>query len=279
MARRRTLYVSRRLKRQRWQKIKTVLSFGLGLIIGLAGYWLLVFSPLEQIQVITGLSSYDPIRIYLQQFLTANFQKWVFPYSQYLYPPARESRMSLLGISSSHLKQTILQHYPKLSGVIIKRDIWHHKLNIRYSLRKRKFIWCQEALQNRCFYVDKEGVAFGVNSLASTSTLGIILDTRTNPISLGQQVANPKQIQYLESIFQLAKQKDSPFTLKDLRVNKNFSYLHLDTSKGWYILFNPFTDFGSLQKMITRLAKERLSGKIDSLKYIDCRYLPKVYYQ
>ena len=278
MARRRQLYVSQRLRKQHWQRIKIALAFILGIIIGIAGYGILVFSPLEQVDIITGIAPNDPIEVYVKQILTDNFQKWVFPGLQYIYPPIQEPRMSMLGISSSCLEQMVLKQYPRLSKVVIQRNIRKHKLNISYSLRKKQFTWCQNK-PNKCFYVDKKGIAFGINSLASTSTPGIVLDERQANISLGEQVATLQQIKYLESVFELTSQKDSPFALKNLQVNKDFSYLRLNTLSNWFILFSPSLDFSSIQNAAAQLIKDKLAGRTNSLKYIDCRYLPKIYYQ
>jgi hypothetical protein len=51
------------------------------------------------------------------------------------------------------------------------------------------------------------------------------------------------------------------------------------TSEGWYLKINFNSNVPEILQIVQKLEEGELNKKTQSLSYIDCRYLPKVYYK
>ncbi len=268
---------SKRLRQQRRRRIKNILAFGLGLCLGGAGYWFLFFTPFFQIYSLDVQGGNDLIFLSAQNYLQQKTSNLIPSSLISLFPSLREYKMNFLSFSSSALEDFLLKKYPILSTASVNLDIVHHILTIQCIQRNKDFYWCSK--NGECFLVDKTGKVFQKASLLPKASERIVHDERNRSISLGDTLFTVSQGEMIEKIFDLANNQNSPFTISYLEVTTDdFSSLHLVTNSGWFLIFSLSDDFSHIQNIVKMLEAKQLKGRMKDLRYIDCRYLPKIYY-
>jgi len=269
---------SQRLRRQRWQREKNILFLIIGMFLAGTGYWFIFFTPFFQIQSINVQGFDDSVSLVASSYIQKNTNKYIPSFLLFFSPQLGKYKMNFLVLSRPSLETFLLKRYPLLSTVHSHLDISNHILTLNCSERKAEFRWCVG--EKECYFVDKEGIAFQKLSPASDVSMRTVKDERRKTIKLGEQVFSPSRLRVLDKIFDLSQAKDSPFVVSYLEINdSNFSSLKLMTTDGWFLLFSPQDDFLQVRNIVKELEEKQLQEKTKYLQYIDCRYLPKVYYR
>jgi len=275
---RRSLLRSQRLRRQQWQRGKNILFLIIGMCLAGAGYWFVFFTPFFQIRSVNVQGFDNSISSAVNIYLQESTNRFIPSFLLLLFPQLGKYKMNFLTLSPSSLEAFLLKQYPLLSTVHSHLDILDHSLSLNCSRREIEFRWCVG--EKQCYFVDKEGIAFQKAPEISGSLMKTVRDERGKKISLGNSVFPSVQIQVLEKIFNLSQTKDSPFAVSCLEIDdNNFTSLKLMTTDDWFLLFSPQDDFLQIKNIVKGLEEKQLKEKMKDLQYIDCRYLPKVYYR
>ena len=276
--RRRSTLRSQRLRRQQWQRGQNILFLLVGMCLAGVGYWFVFFTPFFQIRSVNVQGFDNSISSAVNTYLQENTNRFIPSFLLLLFPQLGKYKMNFLTLSPSSLEAFLLKQYPLLSTVHSHLDILDHSLSLNCSRREMEFRWCIG--EKQCYFVDKEGIAFQKSSEIAGSLMKTIRDERGKNIALGQRVFSPARLRVLNKVFDISQAKDSPFTVSYLEIDdNNFSSLQLMTTNGWFLLFSPQDDFLQIKNIVKGLKEKQLKEKMKDLQYIDCRYLPKVYYR
>jgi len=277
---------NRRVSRIYWLRVKFffiilfIISF-LSLI-----YWFIFLSPYFQIKeiIIEGFSQSFSKRIEL--ILEQNNRRFT-PFLIYeIFPQYIQNNKSYATFFNSDLEKLLLEKYPKIEKIDIKLDIKKGILTVNIQQRVIDFLWCikneldSPTQDGNCYYMDKNGVIFEKALEAQGSFLKRIVILNTGKRFLGDKVISQDKLKKIDKIFILAGDKESSISIDFLEIKEgDFSNVKILINEGFYILYNLTDDFSEVLKIITEIKKQKLKDDFSNLKYIDCRYLPKVYLQ
>ncbi len=249
--------------------------FKIYLIIGFFGamivltIYLLFFANLFDIRSINIEGSTTVARDELQ----SKIDDWLDSRS---YGLRRRSNSFLL-ISAIDLKQLIATQYPKLESLTVtKKNL--HQLDISYTDRKPLGIWCIEK-DNKCFYFDKEGIAYAEAAQSSGFIYTMIRDQRDRTIDLGQNISDKTLIQKILDIKGNLQSIDLSIAEFIIPAD-SFEEISAKTTAGWKILFSTAIDNQKQILALQMLFKNKLSSQDRiGLHYIDLRIQDRIYYQ
>ena len=267
----------RRTSRIYWLRIK--IFFIILFIISFFGlvYWFIFLSPYFQIKkiIIEGFDQHFAQKIEL--ILKQKNQRFT-PFLIYeIFPQYLQNNKSYATFFNSDLEGFLLKQYPKIEKIDIKPDIRKATLSVNIQQRTIDFLWCIE--DDSCYYMDKNGVIFekALETQGSFLKRIAILDTKKR--FLGDKVISEDKLEKIEKIFILAEGKESSISINFLEIKEeNFASIRIIVNEGFYILYSLSDDFSEVLKIITEIKKQKLKDDFSNLEYIDCRYLPKVYY-
>jgi len=275
---RRRISRSHRLEQRRWQRIQSFLLLLVGFILGGLIYGFVFVSPFFQIEKIVVKGASESLTLPIKRYLYSRTEDFVPSFLFYLFPELQQYHMNGLVLHSSHLEATLLKQHPGISSINSHLDFSNHSLTLAFSERKAVFLWCPR--EEQCYLMDKNGIIFQESFPETDSLLRKIIDERRQKAFLGGNVVAAAQLKILNQAFNLSQMKDSPLHPDALVIkNDNFSFLQLRDKEGWFLSFRIQDDFATVLNIVKRLKEEQLSGKMERLEYIDCRYLPKVYYR
>ncbi len=275
---RRRISNSHRLEQRRWQRIQSFLLLLVGFILGGLIYALIFVSPFFQIEKIVIKGYSESLSQPIKSYLYSRTEDFVPAFLFYLFPEMQQYHMNGLVLSSSRLEETLLKRDPGILSVNSHIDFSDHTLTLTFLKRKVSFLWCPR--EEQCYFMDKNGVIFQEQSQESDSLLIKIIDERKQKAFLGGSVITPSQLEILEQIFNLSQSENSPLHPDALIIkNNDFSSLRLRDAEGWFLAFRSQDNLATILNIVERLKEEQLSGKMKKLEYIDCRYLPKIYYR
>jgi hypothetical protein len=275
---------ARRIKNQRlnrlyWRKIKVFFIVIFCLVLLLALYWWIFLSNFFQVKNISiiGIDNVQSIEASLNDYFYYKNQKWVPAFLYKIFPQAKANQKNLLLFSSSECSQRLLDKYPTISQVSSHLDIKNGNLQFQITLRETAFVLCTNV---KCYYLDKEGIIFSQAPETSGSLIKTIIIHQNNPFDLKTEVFSKQNLAFLQSLFDLTNQPNSPIKIVDLELDQlQTSTVNILTSEGWYLKINFNSNVPEILQIVQKLEEGELNKKTQSLSYIDCRYLPKVYYK
>lgn len=203
------------------------------------------------------------------------------------------NKKSFFSASAGAIKERVLNDYPEIEAMIIRR-VFPHSLFLELYDRKEAAIWCYN--NDNCFFVDKKGIVFKpATSDTATSTadadvaavgaeLALIFseagsdmpDAMIGEQLLAQVISEQKLAQILEA--QKTFDKELSIPLQHFLTDAE-EMLHAVTKQGWKVYF---VLGGDMKMALTRLKllfeEELTPQKIKDLQYIDLRF-SKVYYK
>lgn len=233
------------------------LSF-LFILIGV--FYLFVFSAFFQVKSIKVIGGKTISIIRLQNLVRRNIKKNIIFFST----------KSIVLVNFGSLSKTILREFPQIDTIKFRR-VLPNSLQILIKERIPICVWCNKL--NKCFLVDKKGVAFGYSSNASTSRQTIeptIKFFEEKKVHLGDVVVNPNRLKLILDIQKKLKAKKI--------IANNFIFvspvdLKIQTKDGWFIYLNPKKDIDwQITELVLVLEKKISPVKKSMLKYIDLRF-------
>jgi len=276
----------RRIKTQHltkvhWRRflITSIIFLSFIIIIGL--YWFIFLSNFFQLKntTITGIENYEHVQTDIDNYFANKNQKFVPLWldkllSQYLQQPIGHKNILLL--STKELSTSLMTKYPEFAKAELKLDIKHSDLSVNITYRDISFLLCRTA--SECYFLDNNGVLFAQAPQTSGSLIRTIFINDLAP-DLGQTIFKPSDLKILTEIFDNSNQENSPLQIKFIELeNKNATTIKIMSTSNWYLLVNFTSDLDNVFKIVKELLATELKNKITQLQYIDCRYLPRVFY-
>lgn len=277
---------TRHISRIYWLRVKLFfiiifIAFFLGLV-----YWFIFLSPYFQIKEISIKGFNQSFSQKIELNLKQNNIRFV-PFLIYgIFPQYLGNNKSYATLYFSDLENSLLKQHPEIEELNIEPDIRKGILVVNIKQRTIDFLWCIQkgtALPDQkmdCFYMDKNGVIFEKAPETGDSLIKKIVILEAGEKFPGNQVISASKLEKLDRIFVLADSEESPISINFFEIkSEDFSNLKLVTNQGFYILYDLNDDFSEVLKIITEIKKQELNNDFGDLEYIDCRYLPKVYYK
>lgn len=265
-------------------KNKAVWDTVLGVVLVFSLCYLAFFSRAFEIRDVSIAAPGDLSHLVLQVRSAAN-QELRKPFLWVL------NKKSFFSASVRTIKKRVLNEYPEIDAMIIKR-VFPHGLFLELTDRKEVVVWCYN--EANCFFVDKKGIVFKPTVIASaTSTedtaspvseLALIFNQVESNIPdamigdelLTQVITEEKLAQILA--VQKTFNKDLSIPLQHFLTDAE-EMLHAVTKQGFKVYF---ILGGDVEMALTRLKllfeKELTPQKTKNLQYIDLRF-SKVYYK
>ncbi len=191
----------------------------------------------------------------------------------------------LLFISVGGLASELTAKFPRIDSAEIRKE-FPHGLKITIVERQSAGIWCFvasdkpfDSAQGRCFYFDKNGVAYAEATQSSGFLILGVADHRGQAVALGSRVNSEewtKNIIMARELLPKIGVNVAEFSIP----SGSFDEFNAKTAGGWKILFSNSTD---ITKQITSLGvlfRDKLPAeKRAGLQYIDLRIQDRIYYK
>ena len=195
---------------------------------------------------------------------------------------------SLFALSKKKLRSSILDNFFPAQEVIIKKHFFHKSLSILIKEKKPQAICCG---QEKCFFVDKEGIIFQIAPLkinASTTDLAMPIVHFSNKIEIKKKVLETKTLRQIISIFSDIKKQEKldvkefeifSSTIKATLSDQTIIYFssQKDVNLKLDNLFIFLENQASLNNQIETKEKQKLPDN-NSFEYIDLRF-DKIFYK
>jgi hypothetical protein len=185
--------------------------------------------------------------------------------------------VNILLMTTNGLKNKLLENFPKISAIEIKKNILKRTIAITIAERESLGIICKENTAN-CFYFDKNGVIFEDAPQTSGSLILLIKDSFSEEFSLGKKILE-EQI-----ISSIADFREGIFSLTGIKINWFEIYTHppkeskIITSEGWYLLLDLSRDTEKQLSVLKTALDEKIKDR-KNLEYIDLRIENRIYYK
>ncbi len=180
-------------------------------------------------------------------------------------------------VDSDKVQALISEKFPQVKNVEVEKKLLH---TLAISLDKKEAVgsWCFKQ-DNKCFYFDKNGIAFDTAADSSGSLLLSVEDENGQFEKLGQQVVDADLLNFiLKSQTELEKLKIS---LAEFIIPAGEKFrLDAQTASGWKIYFSTSDDLKDQINTLNTFLSQKISpDKRDQLQYIDLRIPNRVYYK
>ena len=269
---------SQRLTKIYWHRVRLLLIIIFCFLLAVTFYWLIFLSDFFQIKKINinGADNPESIELDIKTYFYSKNQKFVPAFIYKILPRYKDNQENLLLFSSTDCSQYLLNKYPEIEKLSTKLDIKNGYLTINITSREISFLLCTDV---ECYLLDNNGVIFGEAPETSGSLIRKIIIHQPSPITVGTEIFPQSDLGILRSLFELSEKDGSPFKINTLELEKaKSSTIKIVTNEGWYLLIDFNSDFSEIFKIIQKLKEGELHNKTQKLQYIDCRYLPRVYY-
>lgn len=238
------------------------------IILGFMGVaYLLFFSRQLDVRSVK-INAADELRVQISVAVEdwLNWKKWLV---------AR--RNNIVFLSSEQLASVLVGQFPKLESARVVKKL-PHSLEISVNERKSAGIWCF-SVRERCFYFDKNGIAFSPTQFSSGFLLLNVVDRRERDVELGDVVAEG------DWLTNIIKAKEN-LNKHDINISEfvisadSFEEFHAVTAYGWTIMFSNSTDISKqIDALRIFLSEKFTSGQKANLQYIDLRIQDRIYYK
>lgn len=169
-------------------------------------------------------------------------------------------------VNSAKLKDDILDKFPQIAKIEIKRR-FPGTLSVLAQERIEKAVWCQ---QEKCFFVDEEGIIFGSAS-GTERDLSRITKSVSAEAALGQKIIDRDLLSGILKIEKELRAQPEVF-IKEFLIASD-GKLEAVIKENWKIYFDPQKDLDwQLTKLKAVLESEIPESSRKNLEYIDLRF-------
>ncbi len=192
---------------------------------------------------------------------------------------------NLLFISAGELASELTARFPRIDSAEIRKE-FPHELKITVSERQSAGIWCFIAsnkpfgdAQGKCFYFDKNGVAYAEAALSSGFLILNVADYRGQAVALGSRVSSEEWTKNIITVRELLLKIG--VSIAEISIpSGSFDEFDAKTAGGWKILFSNSTDIAKQIASLGILFRDKLpAASRASLQYIDLRIQDRIYYR
>jgi len=179
---------------------------------------------------------------------------------------------------SDKLEQYLLQKFPTMQAVEIKRDILAQSINLNITFRKAIFKICEN---ETCYNISEEGINMGLNAEDPSQDIVIIKGIEAKKPN--EMVFSNREINWLTTILQEYNKIDSiKISSIDIQQKSQDSIIRVFvyTDKGYYIMLDLDTDVVYQAEVLKQVFISQIPlEKRSILEYIDLRTKDRVYYK
>ncbi|MBI2062951.1 MAG: hypothetical protein HYT61_01770 [Candidatus Yanofskybacteria bacterium] len=243
--------------------------FGFVSVVGLIGLtYLLFFSRLLDVR---------DVKIEVADGLRADLSKYVDGWLDLGFWNINK-RDNILFFSADKLSSHLASQFPKLESVKISKKL-PHSLFISSDERKPAGIWCS-AVENECYYFDKNGVAFSKTQPSSGFLIINVFDYRQDKnIELGNMVTDEAWLKEIIDAHELLNRAGINIAAFEIPAD-SFDEFHVKTAENWKIMFSIQTNVEKqISALITFLKEKIRPDQRSSLQYVDLRIQDRIYYK
>jgi len=184
---------------------------------------------------------------------------------------------NLLFFSAGDLAGELAAKFPRIDSVEVKKE-FPHRLKINITERQSAGIWCFVA-DNRCFYFDKEGIAYAEAAHSSGFLILNVADYRGPAVALGSRVDSQEWIKNIITARELLL-KTGISAAEFAIPSGSFDEFDAKTAEGWKIFFSNSTDITKQISSLAVLLRDKLPAeKRKGLEYFDLRIQDRIYYR
>ncbi len=177
---------------------------------------------------------------------------------------------NILFFKSREAKNLLLENYPRLSSVEIKRK-FPDTLEIKVQEREGIIVW---DIGDKKYLIDEEGIAF--SECLGESNLPNITDSKKLPVDLNSQVVNSDFVNFILQLSEKLPKED--IFIGSIVVPESIYDIEIETKKGFKIFFDIRRSIDSqINKLRTLL--EKIGDEVNYIQYIDLRIENKVFYK
>ena len=184
---------------------------------------------------------------------------------------------NLLFVSAEKLAVELTAKFPRIESVKVGKE-FPHGLKIMVVERQSAGVWCFIAF-DKCFYFDKNGVAYAEAMPSSGFLILNVADFRSGEVALGLPVASEewfKNIIIAGKLLSNIGVSVAEFSI----ASDSFDEFDAKTAGGWKIMFSTSTDIAKQISSLDILFRDKLPvEKRASLQYIDLRIQDRIYYK
>ncbi len=190
---------------------------------------------------------------------------------------------NLLFVSAKGLASELTAKFPRINSVEIKKKL-PHGLEILITERQSAGIWCLPAqaglaVSGKCFYFDKNGIAYAETGPSSGFLILSVADYRDREVALGSLIASGEWFKNILTARELLPKigiAAAEFTIP----SGSFDEFDAKAAGGWKIMFSNSTDIAKQISSLGILFRDKLPAeKRAGLQYIDLRIQDRIYYK
>jgi cell division septal protein FtsQ len=183
---------------------------------------------------------------------------------------------NLLLVRSRQLKKMLREKYRLIRNISIRRK-FPNELSVHIEERESHISWC---FNDKCFLVDERGEAF--LELENNENEAVkVVDSSGKEIGLGERVADPEFIFFVEKIPQVMTEElhlelEGVFVTPSSMSNE----VHVKTKEGWKVYFSTSRKLETQVEILKKIIRETVGKeKIGELEYVDLRIKGKAIYK
>ncbi|MDD2678014.1 MAG: hypothetical protein WC042_00165 [Candidatus Paceibacterota bacterium] len=272
---------SRRAKKIQHFRIKIFFIGFFIIFVFIFVYWILFLSSFFQVKkiIIDGFDS-QKINSQVEAYFKKNNKFFLPSFVVNFFPSLKENYKNYIFLQPDKLSAFLLKQYPEIEKINVRLDVRNGFLFLNIKPRETAFILCRE--NNFCYCLDKDGIIFKKfeEEEENNSAVKKIIWISSKAMVLGEKVLTAEEVGKLKEIVLMTSSADSPFSLDFFEIKKEgVSEIKIITKEKFYILCSFTDDFSEIMKIIKELKIQIIKNQFNLLEYIDCRYLPKVYYR
>ncbi len=184
---------------------------------------------------------------------------------------------NLLFVSAGDLASELTTKFPRIDSAEIRKE-FPHGLKITVVERQSAGTWCFVA-SDKCFYFDKNGVAYAEAMPSSGFLILNVADYRGQAVALGSAVASEEWFKNIIAAGELLPKIG--VSVAEISIpSGSFDEFDAKTAVGWKILFSNSTDIAKQITSLGILFRDKLpAASRAGLQYIDLRIQDRIYYK
>lgn len=180
-------------------------------------------------------------------------------------------------LRGNSLEKDLLQEFPQIKSMLIKRNLLDKTVNLDITLRKPVFYNCYDS---SCYLISEDGFNMGISA---GSNEGLVEIKGISPKLAGESVLTEREINWLVNIVEEYSKIDSiKITSIDIQQKSgdNIVSIFVYTDKGYYIMLDLDTDVIYQAQVLKQVFISQIPlERQDLLKYIDLRIKDRAYYK
>jgi len=186
---------------------------------------------------------------------------------------------NLIFVESDMIQSLIVNNFPQAENVVVEKK-YPHTVSVSLSGKIALGVWCfMTGVPDKCFYFDKNGMAFETSADSDGPLLLRIEDEKGQFEKLGQAVADKELLAFVLSIRPELEKAKIDIKKITIPVVEDFR-ADAETSEGWKIYFSIRDDLKSQVNSLNVFLSQKISPeKRNSLQYVDVRIPNRVYYK